>query len=78
MPYPGGSPAYNIAIMNVNQREPLTLTSLSSSLHGDLNGMGECALPQTIAPNGTYWCRYSGPVSGLHRRQAAQHRHGHR
>jgi hypothetical protein len=42
-----------------NSTEALTLTSLSDDKFGDLNGQGNCAVPQTLAANGgTFSCSF--------------------
>jgi hypothetical protein len=45
--------------------EPVTLTSLTDNVYGNLNGQGTCATGGTIAANGgTYTCSFQGMVSG--------------
>lgn len=43
----------------------LTLTSLTDSVFGDLNGQGDCVVPQTIATGGFYTCSFTDLVSGF-------------
>jgi hypothetical protein len=48
-----------------NSTEALTLTSLSDDTFSDLNGQGDCAVPQTLAANGgTYSCSLRRSLSG--------------
>ena len=42
----------------------MTITSLTDDVHGDLNGQGTCAVPQTIQPGDTYTCAFSAFVAG--------------
>jgi len=51
----------------VNQGpEIATMTTLSSTLVGDLNGLGSCAVPQALAANGgTYRCTFNHFVDGV-------------
>ncbi|MFQ6026167.1 MAG: hypothetical protein ACE5Q6_01485, partial [Dehalococcoidia bacterium] len=46
-----------VEVHNSSTQE-LTLTSLVDDVHGDLNGKGDCSVPQTIAPGGTYTCQF--------------------
>ena len=39
--------------------DPVTITSLTDDVHGDLNGQGTCAVPQTIQPGDTYTCAFT-------------------
>lgn len=49
-----------------NGPEIITVSAMSSTIAGDLNGLGECALPQSLAANGgLYGCTYSHYVEGL-------------
>jgi hypothetical protein len=48
-----------------NSAEALTLTSLSDDKFGELNGQGDCAVPQPLAANGgTYSCSFQRSLSG--------------
>ena len=42
----------------------MTIDSLTDSIYGDLNGQGDCAVPQTIAAGGSYSCSITVFVSG--------------
>src|SRR5207253_8331518 len=45
--------------------EDLTLDSLNDDVYGDLNGKGNCQVPQTIAKAGGYYtCTFPGDVKG--------------
>ncbi len=51
----GGDVTFTILVSN-DGTESVTLTSLTDSKFGDLNGQGDCAVPQTIAVGGSYSC----------------------
>lgn len=64
---PPGSTEVNFMIEVTNtsvETDAIQLTSLGSSLHGDLDLSGDCSLPQSIATDASYSCTYSGSVSG--------------
>jgi hypothetical protein len=66
LPAPGGTAQFSVRVTNVGV-EDVVLSSLLSSAHGDLNGRGTCSLPaggRVLAPQATYACAFSGPVSG--------------
>ncbi len=54
LPEPGGTFAGSVAVTNTGV-EPLTLTGLSDE---DLNGVGSCSVPQTLAPGAAYSCTF--------------------
>ncbi|HEY3208338.1 MAG TPA: S8 family serine peptidase, partial [Actinomycetota bacterium] len=62
---PGGAVSFTIEVKNTSvATDPVTLTSLTDSIHGDLNGQGSCATGGTIAPGTTYSCSFTATVSG--------------
>lgn len=61
--YPGANNQFNINVMNLDQTRTMTVTSLTSDRHGDLNGQGDCVTPMVIPPNGNVWCQYSGLIA---------------
>ncbi len=63
-PFPSSSVRWSVTMWNDNELVPMDVTSLVSTLHGDLNGQGTCVAPRTIAPYGMYQCMYDGVVSG--------------
>ena len=46
---------FTFLVENIGQ-EDVTLTSLTDTVFGDLNGKGTCVLPQTILVGGSYSC----------------------
>ncbi len=64
IPENGQDVIFTFVVTNHNS-EPVTLTSLSDSVFGDLNGQGDCSAPQTIAGNGgTYSCSVAKFIFG--------------
>ena len=63
VPEPGGAVTFTVGVANTSV-EAVTLSSLVDDVHGDLNGRGTCAVPQTIPVGGTYWCSFTATVSG--------------
>jgi hypothetical protein len=63
LPEPGGSVTFTVRVDNTSP-ESLTLTSLTDSIHGNLNNKGTCSTPQTIDISGSYQCSFSATVSG--------------
>ncbi len=64
LPEPGGSVQYTVQVRNTSAAVAVTINSLTDDKFGNLHGQGTCAVPQTIALNGTYTCQFSKPVSG--------------
>jgi hypothetical protein len=64
VPEPGGLVSFTVRIDNLSAVDSVTIDSLIDSVHGDLNGQGNCAVPQTIPAGGYYECSFSATVSG--------------
>ena len=64
VPEPGGQVAFTVRVDNTSASKSVTLDTLSDSIHGDLNGQGNCTVPQTIPTSGYYECSFSATVSG--------------
>jgi uncharacterized repeat protein (TIGR01451 family) len=58
LPETGGSVTFTIVVTN-NAVEGFTLNSLVDDKFGDLNGVGTCVVPQTIAAAGQYTCNFT-------------------
>ena len=63
LPAPGGMVTFNVHVTNTGDTTA-DLTALSDSFHGDLDGSGTCALPQTIAPAASYDCSFAVNIGG--------------
>jgi hypothetical protein len=61
---PGEDVVFSIVIINSSQVDEVEITSLIDNVHGDLNGQGDCAMPQTLAAGESYPCSFTALVSG--------------
>ncbi len=61
---PGGDVAYTFTVNNTSAVDSVTIDTLDDSIHGDLNGQGDCSVPQTIVAGGSYSCSITVAVSG--------------
>ena len=59
LPEPGGDFTFTILVTNTSAVDELTLTALVDDIYGDLNGMGDCSVSQTIAQGGSYSCSFT-------------------
>ncbi len=60
---PGGDVTFSVQIQNTGD-ENVTLDSLVDDIHGNLNGQGDCSVPQTIITGGSYSCSFVATVTG--------------
>jgi hypothetical protein len=64
---PGGWVTFTVSMVNtgVSPLNDVTLFSLVDDVHGDLNGQGDCSVPQDIpGDGGSYSCSFTAFVSG--------------
>ena len=62
---PGENVEFTVVVTNNSvATDPVTIDSLVDSIHGDLNGQGTCAVPQTIQPGKSYTCKFTALVDG--------------
>jgi hypothetical protein len=62
---PGGQVSFTVTVNNNSvSSDPVTITTLTDDIHGDLDGQGGCSTPQTIASGGSYSCTFTGAVTG--------------
>lgn len=64
IPEPGGTVTFTVTIDNQSTSASVTIDTLTDDVHGDLNGQGDCSVPQTIAAGDSYSCQFSATVSG--------------
>jgi LruC domain-containing protein len=65
LPEPGGGVAFTVVVTNSGGAQTaLVLDSLVDDIHGDLNGQGNCSVPQTIQYGASYTCQFTGTVLG--------------
>ncbi len=62
---PGEMVTFTVRVTNTSAADGVTLTGLTSDVHGDLNGQGSCAVPQSIAAGSFYECSFTALVSGV-------------
>jgi len=64
---PGGAVTFTVEVKNygVDPNNPFTVTSLVDDKFGNLNNVGTCKVPQTLAGNGgTYTCQFTVNLTG--------------
>jgi hypothetical protein len=63
---PGGMVTFSMVINNTStaSSDPVTITSLVDNIHGDLNGQGDCSVPQLINVGASYSCSFQVNVAG--------------
>ena len=62
---PGEIVEFTVVVTNNSvATDPVTITGLVDSIHGDLNGQGTCVVPQTIQPGESYTCKFTALVDG--------------
>ncbi len=64
LPEPGGSVLFSVEVSNQSATS-ITLLALTDNVVGDLDGKGNCSLPQTMAIDITYHCSYSHDIQGM-------------
>ena len=62
---PGGDVGFTIQVQNTSAVDQITINSLIDTIHGGLNGQGDCAVPQMIAAGSSYSCSFTATVTGL-------------
>jgi uncharacterized repeat protein (TIGR01451 family) len=61
---PGANVTFTFQVRNLSIVDAVTINTLTDSVYGNLNGMGTCAVPQTIPAGGTYTCSITMFVPG--------------
>lgn len=68
---PGGEVQFSVLVSNLSTSQTVILESLDDDIYGDLDGQGNCEVPQTLGIGDSYGCSFSAPVNGaspsLHR-----------
>ena len=61
---PGGTVTFEVAIEN--QRDAsIIVNTLVDDIHGELDGQGDCVVPQIIAGNTTHTCTFTADITGV-------------
>ena len=61
---PGGDVRFTFTVDNLSAVDTVTIDTLTDSIYGDLHGQGDCLIPQTILPGGSYTCSFETYVEG--------------
>ena len=61
---PGGSVTFSFVVNNTSLVDTVTISTLSDSIYGNLDGQGTCDVPQTIPAGDSYSCSFTATVSG--------------
>ncbi len=61
---PGGVVTFSFVVENTSLVDSVTVESLVDSIYGDLDGVGDCSVPQVLVPGGSYSCEIAESVSG--------------
>ena len=64
VPVPGGLVAFTFTTTNTSDADVVTLDTLEDNIFGDLNGQGDCRVPQTLPPGASYSCEFTTTLSG--------------
>gem|GEM_PF-5911019 len=59
---PGGPVEFTVTVCNTSDSGHVTITALVDDIHGDLNGQGNCTVPQVIAAGDCYTCTFTAMV----------------
>lgn len=77
---PGEEVTFSVTVTNGSASRALELRALVDDIYGDLNGQGDCALPQQLPAGSAYRCDFPGVMGsgivgmaglGLHRNSVA-------
>ncbi len=59
----GEEVTFTIVVQNISaDSDPVTIKTLADDIHGNLNGSGNCTVPQLIQPGGSYTCSFQALV----------------
>jgi len=61
---PGGSVIFNLTVNNLSSVDTVTINSLTDTVFGDLDGVGDCSVPRIIAPGNSYNCSFTADLEG--------------
>jgi hypothetical protein len=64
VPEPGADVEFTFTINNLSTVDTVTINSLTDDIYGDLNGQGDCSVPQVLAPGNSYSCNATFYVDG--------------
>ena len=61
----GGMVSFTFTTTNTSDVDVVTLETLEDNVFGDLNGQGNCSVPQVVQPGESYSCVFSTNLSGV-------------
>ncbi|MEJ2400689.1 MAG: hypothetical protein P8Y52_04765 [Xanthomonadales bacterium] len=61
---PGGPVTFAFTVTNVSLADTISLISVTDSVYGDLQGLGDCDFNRDLAPGETYSCAFTADVAG--------------
>ncbi|NMH66647.1 hypothetical protein [Shewanella salipaludis] len=64
VPEPGGNVTFALVVNNTSTVDTVTISSLMDDVHGDLDGLGSCSMPQILQPGQSYSCNFNVYVAG--------------
>lgn len=64
LPEGGGPVTFTFVVSETSGLAAVAIDTLSDSIYGDLNGQGDCAVPQLIAAGGSYSCAITVVLEG--------------
>jgi len=65
IPASGGLVSFTFTTTNTSDVDLVTLETLEDSVFGDLNGQGNCSVPQVVQPGDSYSCVFTTNLSGV-------------
>ena len=60
----GGSVTFTVRVTNISAVDSVTVTSLTDTVYGNLDGQGSCSAGQTLSPGDAYECSFGATISG--------------
>ena len=64
IPAPGGNVTFSFTTTNTSRADTVILDTLLDSVFGDLNGQGDCSVPQPLEAGDSYTCSMDTQISG--------------
>jgi hypothetical protein len=61
---PGGPVTFTVRVDNSSTLNSVTIQSITDSVYGNLNGQGNCSVPQSLNAGQFYQCAFSASVTG--------------
>jgi hypothetical protein len=55
---------FRLGVFNTSARDSITITAFQDDVYGNLDGQGNCSLPQLVIPGNSYSCTFPGTVTG--------------